>query len=313
METHRLLMLRRGLVVVCVLLGACGGSRPRPSDPARAFGDAIAANDATGAAALFAPDAELAIVAGPSARGRAAIGSAISRLGTRFPGLQVVTGRRWTRGTTHVIELVMTAKVGPRPIGVPAVAIATLDGAGLVSAARIYIDVPTLVGQLAPDRLPEGITPRAPIASPLTGTVAITASGSPEEAQNFATTGAIWARLDAHDPAGVLAPSAPGYIYDDYSGPAPLDLAGTRKLLDGFMGLVQDFTIVEKPTYFAAGSYVITEAVEHMKYQGALVTLHGVSIKEFAGGRVVREWQYANGAEVLRALLGIVVEVPAPE
>jgi hypothetical protein len=281
--------------------------------PDRAFADALGANDTTGAAALFATDAELSVVAGPAVHGRAAIASALAALSARFAGLHVASGRRWSRGATHVIELVLTARHRDHPVGIAAAAVVSLDREGLISVARVYVDVPTLVGQTAPERLPDGAQTRAPITGALAGTAAVTATGSPIEAANLATTEAIWARLDAHDPAGVLASSAPGYIYDDYSGPAPLDLAATRKLLDGFLGLVRDFTIVEKPTYFAAGPYVITESVEHMTFHGKPVTLHGLDIKEFVGGRVAREWQYANGAEVLSALLGIAVELPPDE
>lgn len=285
--------------LVCFVV-ACGGASPRP---AASFAEVIATDPQ---AAPFAEDAELTVIAGPTVRGRAAIGAALDSLRARFPGLHLATGRQWSRGTTHVVELVMTAPA----IGVAAAAVVTLDRAGLISAARIYVDVPTLVGQMAPHLLPEGVTARAPIAGPLHGTTATVAGDTPTEAASFATTEAIWARLDAHDPAGVLVSSAPGYVYDDYSGPAPLDLAGTHKLLDGFMGLVQDFKIVEKPTYFAAGAFVITESVENMLFQGKPIVLHGLDIKEFAEGKVVREWQYANGAEVLSALLGISVAVP---
>jgi SnoaL-like domain len=305
-------MSRLRLAIVCSVIAACG-TPARPTAPApdraSAFVAALAAKDFAGSAALFAADAEVSLVAGPTVHGRAAIASALDALSTRFVGLRVAIGRRWIRGNTHVIELAVTA----RSVGVAAAAILSFDREGLISVARIYVDVPTLVGQVAHERLPEGVQTRDGITGVLTGTAIVTATGSSIEAANLGTTGIIWARLDAHDPAGVLASAAPGYVYDDYSGPAALDVAGTRKLLDGFLGLVQDFTIVEKPTYFAAGNFVITESVEHMSFRGKPITLHGLDIKEFAGGRVTREWQYANGAEVLTALLGLTVEVPLDE
>jgi hypothetical protein len=298
--------------VALLLIAACATSAPRAAAPDRAFVDRIAANDTAGAAALFAADAELTVVAGSTVRGRGAIGSALAAVAARFAEVRVAVGRRWISGATHVVELVLTARRGDRAVGVAAAAVVVLDREGLISVARIYVDVPTLVGQIAPGR-PEGVQSRAPITGALTGTDVTVVTGSATEAANLATTDVIWARLDAHDPAGVLASAAPGYIYDDYSGPAPLDVAGTRKLLDGFLGLVQDFRIVEKPTYFAAGAFVITEAVEHMSFRGKPVTLHGLDIKELSGGRVVREWQYANGAEALSALLGVTVELPVDE
>ncbi len=279
-------MVRFALLMMLV---ACGGGAPHRS--------------------RFAGDAEVAVVAGPTMQGRAAIDA----WSARYPGLHLASGRRWIHGMTEVVELAITGTWSGHAVGVPAAAILTFDRAGLIATARVYLDVPTLVGQVSPERLPAGAKTRAPITGPLTGSATTTSTGSPSEAANLATTGAIWARLDAHDPAGVLASSAPGYIYDDYSGPAPLDLDGTHRLLDGFLGLVQDFTIVEKPTYFAAGAFVITESVEHMMFRGKQITLHGLDIKEFVDGRVAREWQYANGAEVLSALLGVTIDLPPAE
>lgn len=102
----------------------------------------------------------------------------------------------------------------------------------------------------------------------------------------------------------------PAPLYDDFAGPAPLDLDGTHALLERWLGLVPDFTIAAKPTLFAAGNDVITESIEHMTFRGHAVTLHGLDVKHFERGRVTREWQYANGTESLGALFGITLEVP---
>ena len=112
-------------------------------------------------------------------------------------------------------------------------------------------------------------------------------------------------RARRHDADLVLASSAADYIYDDFSGPAPLDLEGTRALLRNFLSLVLDFRISSEPTRFAAGDNVITESVEQMTFRDRAVTLHGLDVKHFTDGKVDREWQYANGAEVLTELLGL--------
>lgn len=249
------------------------------------------------------------MIAGPTVRGRAAIAAAFDAMRARFSDPRVVVGRRWRSGRTDVVELALLARYGSRPIGIAAAMVASLDTAGAITRARLYIDLPTLVAQMDPARLPAGVTGRAPIRGVVNGTRAVASTGAAAEAANLATAAASWARLDAHDPAGVLAASAPGYQYEDYSGPASLDLAGTRELLDRFLGMVHDFRIVEKPTFFAAGEVVITESVETMTFQGRSIVLHALDIKELADGKVVREWQYANGAEVLTALLGVTIEV----
>ena len=46
----------------------------------------------------------------------------------------------------------------------------------------------------------------------------------------------------------------------------------------------------------------ISENVEHMTLNGKPLELHALDIKRIDNGVVVKEWQYANGAEIRRAL-----------
>ena len=294
----------RNARLAIVLVAACA------SAPRRELVPAVNAHEAGAAAALFAESADAELVAGPAFHGRAAIERALGAVFARFPATRIARGRTWVANDVRVIELVWTATRGGKAIGIAGALVTRLDAAGRIAIARLYLDVPTLVGQLDATKLPTGARTRAPITAPIAGTATIEARGTAVETANLAIATASWARLDAHDPAGVLAAVAPTYIYDDLSGPAPLDAAGTRALLDGFLGLVGDFTIATKPSLFAAGDDVITESVEHMTFQGRSITLHGLDIKHIVGGQVVREWQYANGAEVLAALFGLALEVP---
>jgi predicted SnoaL-like aldol condensation-catalyzing enzyme len=105
-----------------------------------------------------------------------------------------------------------------------------------------------------------------------------------------------------------MAPATADYRYDDYSAPRPLDRAATEKLVADFVAAIPDFVIVDKPVQFAAGDDVVTEMVEHGTFRGRAITLHGLDVKRFRDGKIVQEWQYANYAEVLQQLFGIVVE-----
>lgn len=302
------------LAIAAVVIAGCARSATSPALPGLPFTDAfaaaIAARDARAAAAWFATDAEVSVIAGPALHGRAAIARGFDALFARFAGARVTIGRQWISRDASVFEFVFTAARDGKPVGVVAAAVVLFDRAGAVVTARLYIDVPTIVGQIDPSRLPEGARPRAPVTSPPAGAAVNTAAGTPIEAANLAAADASWARLDAHDPAGVLAAAAPDYVYDDFAGPAPLDLAGTRTLLERWLGLVPDFTITAKPIHFAAGDDVITESIEHMTFRGRAVTLHGLDVKHFERGRIIREWQYANSAGSLGALFGITFEVP---
>jgi hypothetical protein len=302
------------LAIAAFSIAACAHSATSPAPPAQPFTDtfaaAIAARDARAAAARFATDAEVSVIAGPTAHGRAEIVRGLDALLTRFANAHVTIGRRWTSRDISVLEFVFTATRDNKPIGVVAAAVATFNGTGEVATARLYIDVPTIVGQIDPSRLPEGARTRMSVTIPPAGTAANTTTGTATEAANLAATDASWARLDAHDPAGVLAAAAPNYVYDDFAGPAPLDLAGTQALLERWLRLVPDFTIAAAPVHFAAGDDVITESIEHMTFRGRPITLRGLDVKHFEHGRVTREWQYANSAGSLGALFGITVEAP---
>jgi hypothetical protein len=301
-------------IVAIIVSAACAhsatSSAPRTQPFADAFASAIAARDARAAAARFAPDAEVSVIAGPALHGRDAIAGGFDALFARFANARVTIGRQWIGRDASVLELVFTAARDGKPIGVVAATVVTFDRAGEVVTARLYIDVPTIVGQIDPSRLPEGARTRAPVTSPPAGAAVSTTTDTTTEAANLAAAAASWARLDAHDPTGVLAAAAPDYLYEDFAGPAPLDLAGTHTLLERWLGLVPDFTIAAQPTLFAAGDDVITESIEHMTFRDRAVTLHGLDVKHFERGRVTREWQYANSAGSLGELFGITFEVP---
>jgi hypothetical protein len=296
---------------------ACAPPRlPDPVAPSPATGfasalaTAFAVHDAGAVAALFAPGADLELVGDAGARhGRAAIEDTMREVFARYAGARLSTGRTWVGDSAAVVELVFDGVRDGHPVGVVGAAVIAFDSAGLARTARIYVDVPTLVGQVDRSRLPDGVAIRPPVAAPPGSGLAVSRHTT-TEAANLAATERIWSRLDAHDAAGTLAPSSDGYVYDDFSGPAPLDKPATERMVSRFVALVPDFVIASKPTFFAAGDDVITDSVEHMTARGQAVVLHGLDVKRFENGRVTREWQYANGAEALARLLGVVVELP---
>jgi predicted SnoaL-like aldol condensation-catalyzing enzyme len=211
---------------------------------------------------------------------------------------RVMPGRVWSGGGVSVIEL---AFVGDA-FGV--IGAAVLDG----GHRRIYLDRVTLRGQLDPSRIPKDLTVRAPIRAPLEGRAHLVARGTPDERRNLAVANAVWAALDRHDAAAAMAPATDEYRYEDYAAPRALDRAATQKLVADFVAAIPDFVIVEKPVQFAAGDDVVTEMVEHGTFRGRAITLHGLDVKRFHDGKIVKEWQYSNYAEVLQQLFGIVVD-----
>jgi uncharacterized protein (TIGR02246 family) len=298
--------------VALILLAAACGEPARPSAPAtttdvaRRLSAAYAAGDAPAAAALYAEDAVSVRIGGAASRGRAAIESDLRRRFARHRQIRLAIGRIWIDPSASAIEVVFsgTADGGGSPIGVVGAHVVHFDRRGLVRSERVYFDEVTEVGQRSATLLPAGMKVRPVITEPPAGTAVVSSTGSPEERRNLEVSDRIWAALDAHDPAAALAPMADDYRYEDFAAPGPLDRSGTREMVARFLEVVPDFRIAEKPVYFAAGREVVSEIVERATRNGSPITLHALDVRQFSGGRVVREWQYANHQEVRDQLAG---------
>jgi hypothetical protein len=300
-------------VMILVACGRGGASAPgsTPASPAstiteavqfgRELTAAVATHDVRRAGAVFASDAIVKLVGEPGElRGRAAIEAAFGRLIARYDGASLAVGRVWAGPTGAVVELV----IGARSFGLVGAAVLAFDRRGRVVSLRAYVDVPTIVGQLDPTRLPAQLEIRARTTTVPAGTAVVAATGTAREAKNLAVANQIWSQLVAHDTSAVMALAADSYRYEDFAAPTALDRAGTERMVSGFLTAVADFAITDKPFQLAAGDDVVTEVVEHMTFQGRPVVLHAVDVKRFASGKVVLEWQYSNGGEVLTDLLG---------
>jgi len=135
------------------------------------------------------------------------------------------------------------------------------------------------------------------------GSAVLVAGGTAAEAQNRAVSARVWAALSAHRVDDALAPMADDYLYIDFAAPAPLDRATTGAMVTRFFAMVPDLVFAAPPVVIAAGDDVVTEVVEHASWKGSPITLHAVDVRRFAGGQVIREWQYSNYREVLSQMV----------
>jgi ketosteroid isomerase-like protein len=276
---------------------------------------AFTARDAEQAGALFTEDAVSTLIGQPDDdRGRSAIAQRIAGVFERYRDATLAIGRIWVSQEASVIEFVFSgtrsagallgASAPERRVGLVGAAVVVFDGDGRARALRVYLDVATIVGQVEPALLPEGMKVR-PVATEVpAGTEVRTSQGTPHEARNLAVTNQIWAAMDAHAPADVMAPASDDYVYEDFSGPGPLTRADTQQMVARFLAAVPDFAITARPLQLAAGDEVITEMVEQATFAGKPVTLHALDVKRFRDGEVVKEWQYANYVEALTQLHG---------
>ncbi len=316
-------------VISILLLAACRDRSapaanpvpPRPTSTAMATGfakeasEAFDAHDAQKAGALFTEDAVLSLVGQPDGdRGRAAIEQEVAELFDRYSDPKLTIGRVWVGHEASVIEFVFSGtrsagemlgtKVPERPVGLVGASVVVFDGDGRVRTLRVYLDIATIVGQVEPALLPDGMKIRSVVTAVPAGTDVLVSQGTPGEAKNLAVTNRIWDALTAHEVVDVMAPAADDYVYEDYSGPGPLKKADTQRMVARFLAVVPDFAITAKPVQIAAGDVVVTEMVEQATFDGKPVTLHALDVKRFESGKVVLEWQYANYVEALTQLHG---------
>jgi hypothetical protein len=309
------------VVIALVGIAACG-PRAAPADPdrsaatsafARRLVAAVAARDPGAAAELYADAASIEVIGiAGEIRGRAAIEAAFRDGLERHPEARLALGRTWIGPSASVIELVAVgsrragtlagADAPAGPVGVRAAVVVLLDDTGRVATQRLYVDVLTLVGQLDPQRLPPGVAALPRATEPPAGTGVAIANGTAGEAANAAVSERVWTAMEAGRAADALAPMADDYVYDDLVAPAPLDRAGTERLVAGFLALVPDFRIADRPVIIAAGDDVVTEIVEHGTLRGRPIVLHALDIRRIVDGRIVREWQYSNQLELVAVL-----------
>lgn len=317
------------LIISVLLLAACRDRSapaanpvpPRPTstetatDFAKKASEAFAARDPQKAAVLFTEVAVSSLIGQPSGnRGRAAIEQAVAELFDRYRDTKLTIGRVWVGQEASIIEFVFSGtrlagemlgtQVPERPVGLVGASVLVFDDHGRVRTLRVYLDVATLVGQVEPTLLPSGMKIRPVVTAVPAGTDVFTSKGTPGETKNLAVTNRIWAALEAHEVADAMALASDDYVYEDYSGPAPLKKADTQQMVARFLAAVPDFAITEKPVQFAAGDDVVTEMVEQATFDGKPVTLHALDVKRFESGKVVLEWQYANYVEALTQLHG---------
>src|SRR4051794_38325514 len=132
---------------------------------ARNLAEAFAARDPRAAGALFARDAVSTLVgAKADERGRVAIEQNFRATFARYRDVRLDIGRVWADGSASIVEFVfsgrraggelMGRKVGERRVGLVGALVVIFDDEALVKTQRLYLDVPTIIGQVERRLLP---------------------------------------------------------------------------------------------------------------------------------------------------------------
>jgi steroid delta-isomerase-like uncharacterized protein len=310
------------------------GAKAALSDTATTFGkklsEAFAAHDAAKAAALFSADAVTQLM-GDSDVGhdRAAVQKDFADTFGRYKDATIRIGRIWTSKTASVVEFafagtrsageMLGAKVTEKPVGLVGAMVLTFDDAGLAKTEHQYIDIATNVAQVDPKLLPEGVKVRPATQTLPAGSDVFESKGTPDEAKNVDVANKLFAALDTHKADDVVGPMTDDYVYEDFTRPGPMKKTETQQAAAAFFTALPDLKVTSKPVQFAAGSFVITEAVMDGTFKGAMspfkptnkpVTAHVLDVVELKDGKVTREWSYANNAEFLTQIGAMKLHAP---
>jgi steroid delta-isomerase-like uncharacterized protein len=295
------------------------------SNFAKKLAEAWSARDAAKVAALFAPDGTLELAGSPEThQGRAAIEKSTAEMFARYKDSTMTTGRIWSSKSASVVEWVSggtrlageiaDTKVPEKPVGLVGAAVVTFDEGGLVKTDHTYVDIAANLGQVEPKLLPAGVKWRPLTTTLPAGTGTFDSKGTPEEAKNLDATNKVFAALDSHKGEDLLALLADDYVDDDMTNPGPLKKAEIAPMLKSFFTAFPDIKASAKTVQFAAGDFVVTEAVVDGTFKAALpagpgtpafkptnqpVKWHELDVVELKDGKIVKEWFYGNGAEFL--------------
>jgi steroid delta-isomerase-like uncharacterized protein len=292
---------------------------------AKKFAEAWSARDAAKVAALFAPDGVQQLAGDPEVhQGRAAIEKSLSERFARYKDSTLTIGRIWSSKSASVIECVSggtrlageigDTKVPEKTVGLVSAAVVTFDDAGLVKTDHTYVDIAANLGQVEPKLLPAGVKWRPVTTTLPAGTGTFESKGTPEEAKNLDATNKVFAAIDSHKADDVIALLADDYVDEDFTMPGPMKKADVAPMEKEFFTSFPDIKTSAKTVQFAAGEYVVTEAVIDGTFKAALpaspgtpafkatnqpVKLHALDVVQLKDGKIVKEWSYSNNAEFL--------------
>jgi ketosteroid isomerase-like protein len=285
---------------------------------AKALAEAFTAHDAKRFAALYAENAVIKTCGQPDLTGRAAIEKDTEHMFAVFEDVKLVAGRIWAKDKhTAVLEWVDTGtntgdapemglpKATNKPVGVVGASWLEVGDDGFITAEHVYVDTPTMIGQLKPD--PKNPV-RAVVTAPPNGTSLLDAQATPGVSGNVEILSKWATTFSAGKIDEALKVFGKDVVMDDYSSPAAIK--GEKPIKDMWTMYVKALPDL-KPTLarsFATGDYVVGE----WEYQGINkgpmgpikatnkpIDLHEVEVDQLKDGKVINVWAWGNSAEML--------------
>jgi uncharacterized protein (TIGR02246 family) len=293
----------------------------------RAQVEAWNAHDPAKVAAVFETGAKLLTPTLTESLGRDAITAYVRAELGGFPDLHLTATRVFVKDHAAVWEWVLTGKnAGAAPgqknptgrtIGVGGVSVGTFDDEGLIREEHLYYDAPTMDSQLDPKS--KAGTFRPPASAPSAPIEVHAAKGTPDEAKTIEQGNALINTFEGKNESAYMATVAPDYVLEDFTTPGPQDPAALKKSMALENKAFPDWKLA-RPFTMGVDGYFVAEVALEATYQGKdmpkakgkHVTVRGVDIQRIQDGKLSREWEYADSAEMSVSLGLVPAPTPAP-
>jgi uncharacterized protein (TIGR02246 family) len=271
---------------------------------------AVNAGDPQAYAAVYAPDAVIAIHGGDVLQGRRAIEEYEVGLLREFPDARLGFHSIWQKGDLAVVHYAVGGRTTDgRPMGHEGLLFYRFLPSGLVAEERRYLDSLTPMAQLGalgavaarpPPAVPD--EPKRYVARAVDGA---------RERREIATVRTMLAALDANDPAGFLANVTDDAVVDEMIEPQPFAgrpgvTAWLAKWKAAVLGAKSEIT-----TIAAVGDSVLVETVLRGTLNGTLgpviasarpFTVHRAMVMQVGEGRISHVRAFMNGKELAQAV-----------
>jgi ketosteroid isomerase-like protein len=308
---------------------------------AKAMEEAWAAHDPKKIGALYAEDAVLKRPGRPEVKGREAIEKRIAENFAAFKDITVVTGRVWEKDKhTAVFEWldkgtdtgewpeIGITKATNKPFGVIGASWVEVNDDGLIKEEHIFLDHPTLIGQIQDDKKKDHVRPVA--AAVPDGNAhfepaalkekeakddkekAELAKASDVEKKNMEAEEKFVGAMNANKTDDALKLLTDDFKLVDYT--QEKDVVGKKAFKDMLHVWTTAFPDLKTKSTgaFAEGDFVIQEFEYAGIQKGPLgpikatnkpVTVHQLEVDQFKDGKFVKAWSFGNAGELMSEIV----------
>ncbi len=281
----------------------------------RAMNDAMNAHDAKKLAALYTDSAVVKMGGSPDTTGRDAIEKNYQQMFTAFPDFKSNVSRVWVKNDVAIVEWAFNGthqgdlwgmKGTEKKVGTMGVDVIWYTPEGLIKEQHTYFDGATIASQIGVSKQKARAIPAIPTKPEM-----FISKGEGDEAKNAETLKTITSALENKKEADFLAAINDNVEYDDMTQPA--QMKGKNDAKKFFKEMTTGFPDAKHnvANTWSVGEYVISEDNMTGTHKGSFfgipatkktVSTKGLGIFQMKDGKMVKGWNYSNGADFMQQI-----------